>query len=146
MFIGLIYRLRELGVPVGISEAVTLGQALMLGIHQQTVTGYYHTARSVLVHREAHLDAFDRAFLAEYAGLTDAQVTEQLREWLDEARREAQIPRTSRTRPRPSRSSSGAGCSSSASRSRPRGTRAATIGSAPAAHRRTARRAKAAAG
>lgn len=92
MFIGLIYRLRELGVPVGISEAVTLGQALMLGIHQQTVTGYYHTARSVLVHREAHLDAFDRAFLAEYAGLTDAQVTEQLREWLDEARREAQIP------------------------------------------------------
>ena len=47
--------------------------------------GFYYAARVTLIHHEGHLDAFDRAFLAEYGDLDwDTSLTEQLREWLDE--------------------------------------------------------------
>jgi hypothetical protein len=86
MFLGLLFRLRNLGVPVGAQEAVALAEALAAGLHGSTPTGFYYTARSVLIHHEGHLDAFDRAFLAEYAGITaDAAVTDELRHWLAEA-------------------------------------------------------------
>ena len=61
-------------------------------------TGFYYTARSLLIHHEGHLDAFDRAFLAEYA--RDRPGTwrsrSELRDWLDEAaadRRRTGFPR-----------------------------------------------------
>ena len=64
MFVGFIYRLRELGVPVGVGEALALAQALDAGLHDSTLTGFYYAARAVLIHHEGHLDAFDQAFLA----------------------------------------------------------------------------------
>ncbi|HQR80653.1 MAG TPA: VWA domain-containing protein [Actinomycetota bacterium] len=82
---GLIYRLREQDVAVGPTEALALAAALKAGAHDDSVRGFYYTARATLIHHEAHLDAFDRAFLAEYGHLEwDTSLTEQLREWLDE--------------------------------------------------------------
>ncbi len=84
-FLGLIYRLREQDVSVGITEALGLAAALKAGAHDDTVRGFYYAARATLIHHEGHLDAFDRAFLAEYGNLDwDTSLTEQLREWLDE--------------------------------------------------------------
>jgi len=84
-FLGLIYRLREQDVAVGPTEALALAAALKAGAHDDSVRGFYYTARATLIHHEAHLDAFDRAFLAEYGHLEwDTSLTEQLREWLDE--------------------------------------------------------------
>lgn len=86
MFLGLLYRLRELQVPVGAQEAVSLANALSQGLHENNATHYYYTARSLLIHHEAHLDAFDRAFLAEYVGLTeDADLKTEILEWLERA-------------------------------------------------------------
>lgn len=87
-YLGLIYRLREYGVPVGAQEAVSLAQALQAGLHDSTLTGFYYTARSVMIHHEGHLDAFDRAFLAEFRGIEslDPTLTDELREWLDTVR------------------------------------------------------------
>ena len=86
MFLGLLYRLRELDVPVGAQEAVALAQALAAGLHDSTPTGFYHTARSLLIHHESHLDAFDRAFLAEFAGLEgDLPIKQELLDWLAQA-------------------------------------------------------------
>ncbi len=86
MFLGLLYRLRQLGVPVGAQEAKALADALAVGLHNGTPTDYYYTARAVMIHHEGHLDAFDRAFLAEYAGITgDIAVKDELREWLEHA-------------------------------------------------------------
>jgi hypothetical protein len=88
MFLPLLYRLRSMGVPVGTTEALALGRALSAGLHGNSVTGYYHVARSLLVHHEGHLDAFDRAFAAEYRGVL--AVSEEMAQWLDsvEARRD----------------------------------------------------------
>ncbi|MCB0903596.1 MAG: VWA domain-containing protein [Actinobacteria bacterium] len=84
-FLGLLYRLREQDVAVGVTEALALSAALKAGAHDDSVRGFYYAARATMIHHEGHLDAFDRAFLAEYGDLDwDTSLTEQLREWLDE--------------------------------------------------------------
>ena len=85
MFLPLLYRLRSAGVPVGTTEAIALGRALQAGLHRNSVTGYYHVARALLVHHEGHLDAFDRAFAAEYKGVLS--VSDEMAEWLDSVER-----------------------------------------------------------
>jgi uncharacterized protein with von Willebrand factor type A (vWA) domain len=82
MFLGLLYRLRAERVPVGTTEALALGRALAAGTHHNSVTGYYHVARAILIHHEGHLDAFDRAFAAEYRGVLT--LSDEMRHWLDE--------------------------------------------------------------
>jgi len=82
MFLGLLYRLRAERVPVGTTEALALGRALAAGTHHNSVTGYYHVARAILIHHEGHLDAFDRAFAAEYRGVLT--LSDEMRQWLDE--------------------------------------------------------------
>ncbi len=87
MFLPLLYRLRAERVPVGTTEALALGRALAEGVHANSVTGYYHVARAILIHHEGHLDAFDRAFAAEYRGVLS--LSDEMREWLDEVEQRA---------------------------------------------------------
>lgn len=88
MFLPLVYRLRSYGVPVGAQESVALAEALAKGAHRNSIDGFYFAARALLIHHEGHLDAFDRAFLAEFAGIAEQlpELTEQLRDWLDQLR------------------------------------------------------------
>ncbi len=58
-FQGLLYRLREQDVSVGITEALALAAALKAGAHDDTVRGFYYAARATMIHHEGHLDAFD---------------------------------------------------------------------------------------
>ncbi|MEI8080563.1 MAG: VWA domain-containing protein, partial [Actinomycetes bacterium] len=94
MFLGLVYRLRAAGVPVGAQEALSLADALSAGVHANTLDGFYYAARALLIHHEGHLDAFDRAFLAEFGGFDDipAQVTEEMLDWLDSFRDQLSEP------------------------------------------------------
>ncbi len=88
MFLPLLYRLRAEHVPVGTTEALALARALSEGAHRNSVTGYYQVARAILIHHEGHLDAFDRAFAAEYRGVLS--LSQEMQEWLDEVTRRAQ--------------------------------------------------------
>ncbi len=87
MFIPFLYELRRRGVPVGLQEAVALAEALSRGLHDNSLDGFYHVARALLVHGEAHLDAFDEAFLAHFRGVaaSSVKVHEQLLDWLKNA-------------------------------------------------------------
>lgn len=87
MFVPFLYELRSRGVPVGTQEAVALAEALARGLHDSTLTGFYHVARSLLVHNESHLDLFDQAFLAHFHGLevATARLHQDLLDWLREA-------------------------------------------------------------
>src|SRR5947208_17130853 len=84
MFVEFLYELRNNKVPVGMQEAVALAHALSLGLHDSSLDGFYFLARSILVHREAHLDPFDVAFAAHFRGIhADAKaITEELLAWL----------------------------------------------------------------
>jgi len=85
MFVPFLYELRGRGVKVGAQEALTLAQALSLELHRGTLDGFYQVARSLCVHREQDLDAFDRAFAHHFRGVPDEALvlTEELLQWLE---------------------------------------------------------------
>lgn len=84
MFIGFLYELRARKVPVGAQEAVGLARALVAGLHESSLDGFYNVARAMLVHSEAHLDDFDLAFAKHFRGVAvEAKaVAEELLSWL----------------------------------------------------------------
>ena len=88
MLVPFIYELRSRKVPVGTQEAVALAKALSMGLHENSLDGFYHTARALCVHTEAHLDQFDDAFLAHFKGVErkSKELHDQLFEWLKEAK------------------------------------------------------------
>jgi len=96
MFTGFLYELRRRKVPVGTQEAVALARALETGLHDSSLDGFYDVSRALLVHSEAHLDAFDQAFLAHFKGIEDQGDTllEELLGWLEEASRRPPEDRT----------------------------------------------------
>jgi len=84
MFIDFLYALRKRKVPVGAQEAVAVAHALVLGLHDSSLDGFYNVARALMVHSEAHLDDFDVAFAEHFRGVyADAkQITDEMLEWL----------------------------------------------------------------
>jgi uncharacterized protein with von Willebrand factor type A (vWA) domain len=88
VFLPFLYELRARRVPVGAQEAVALAGALAQGLHDSSLDGFYHVARSLLIHDEKHLDAFDQAFGKVFEGIEASalELHEQLLEWLKEAR------------------------------------------------------------
>lgn len=86
MFVDFLYELRKRKVPVGTQEAVAVAKALSLGLHESSLDGFYHVARSLMIHNEAHLDDFDIAFGATFRGVyADAvDLTKDLLQWLQD--------------------------------------------------------------
>src|SRR6266853_2415251 len=86
MFVPFLYELRDRGVKVGPQEALSLAQALGIGLHKGTLDGFYEVARARCVHREQDLDAFDRAFGHHFRGVPDdaLALTEELLQWLEQ--------------------------------------------------------------
>lgn len=84
MFIGFFYLLRAHGFRVTISEWMTLLEALALGLHHCSLTGFYDLCRAVLVHTEADYDKFDGIFLEYFDGVPfEGELPEELLRWLD---------------------------------------------------------------
>jgi uncharacterized protein with von Willebrand factor type A (vWA) domain len=93
VFIEFLYELRQNKVPVGMQEAVALARALGMGLHEHSLDGFYYMARSILVHRESHLDAFDVTFAAHFRGVAvDAKkIHEELLEWLKDPKERREL-------------------------------------------------------
>jgi len=83
-FVPFLYELRARKVKVGAQEAVSLARALVKGLHDSSLEGFYDVARALLVHREEDLDAFDQAFSAHFRGveIASVQLIDELEEWL----------------------------------------------------------------
>ena len=79
-----LYELRRRKLKVGPQELLQLARALRLELHDQSLTGFYHTARALLVHREQDFDAFDQAFSAHFKGINEStiEVMSELLDWL----------------------------------------------------------------
>src|ERR1700736_5857665 len=86
MFVPFLYELRDRGVKVGAQEALSLAEALGLGLHKGTLDGFYEVARALCVHRVQDLDGFDRAFAHHFRGVPDEAIalTEELMRWLED--------------------------------------------------------------
>jgi hypothetical protein len=89
VFIEFFYELRRQKVPVATQEWMLLVRAMEMGLHDSSLDGFYHLARSLCVKDIAHYDAFDAAFLAVFKGVTadSLAITEELKAWLDDPRK-----------------------------------------------------------
>ena len=89
MFIEFFYYLRDRGLPVGVTEFLTLIEALEKGLARQSLTHFYTVARSILVKRPEDFDRYDRAFASFFRDVEvdpemKAEVTDELLSWLEE--------------------------------------------------------------
>ena len=93
MFVPFLYELRDRGVKVGAQEALSLAEALGLGLHKGTLDGFYEVARALCVHREQDLDAFDRAFAHHFRGVPDdaLALTDEILQWLEQPAAKRQL-------------------------------------------------------
>ena len=91
MFTGFFFHLRAVGLKVGLTEWLSLLQALSRGHERASLAVFYHLARSLLVKREAQYDLYDRAFAAYFGGVHEQflNIDEVILEWLQDP----QLPR-----------------------------------------------------
>jgi len=84
LFTGFFYALRNRGVPVSLTEWITLMEALDKGLAFSSLTGFYRLARTVLVKSEAQYDSFDRAFLDFFAEIeTPPEMVDEALRWVE---------------------------------------------------------------
>src|SRR6204780_3422357 len=72
MLVKFFFLLRKTGVPVSITELVTLLEALKAGLGELSAERFYYLARTCLVKDEKYYDRYDRAFAAHFKGVEDA--------------------------------------------------------------------------
>ncbi len=84
MYTNFFYALRREGVPVSITEWMTLMEALSVGLAESSLSGFYYLARAILVKSESHFDQYDLAFQTYFQGLeTPEQLLDQVSQWME---------------------------------------------------------------
>jgi len=71
MLVRFFLLLKSAGVPVSITELLTLLEALRAGLGGASAERFYHLARTCLVKDERHYDRYDRVFAAHFKGAED---------------------------------------------------------------------------
>ncbi|TFH50066.1 MAG: VWA domain-containing protein [Lysobacterales bacterium] len=85
MLVDFFLMMRSAGIPVSVTEFLTLLDALSRHLAGYSVDNFYYLARASLVKDERHFDRFDRVFGAHFQGmqeLFDEIVGEIPEEWL----------------------------------------------------------------
>jgi uncharacterized protein len=72
MLVKFFFLLRKTGVPVSITELLTLLEALKAGLGDLSAERFYYLARTCLVKDEKFYDRYDRAFAAHFKGIEEA--------------------------------------------------------------------------
>lgn len=86
MLLALLYNLRAQGVKVGIGEWLAFLDGLGRGLVGR-LDDLYRFGRAVLIHTEAHFDAWDVAFSATFHGVElPEDLRDKLAEWLAQAK------------------------------------------------------------
>ncbi|HWQ88681.1 MAG TPA: VWA domain-containing protein [Desulfitobacteriaceae bacterium] len=84
MFTDFFYQLRREGVPVSLTEWMTLMEGLNAGLAESSLSGFYYLARAVLVKSESHFDKYDLVFQNYFQGIdTPQKLLDQVAKWLE---------------------------------------------------------------
>jgi len=85
MFATFLLSLKQAGLPVSVTEYLTLMGAMRAGVAEYSVEDFYYLSRAALVKDERHLDRFDRVFGECFGGIEAAEALparELPEEWL----------------------------------------------------------------
>ncbi|MFI3200269.1 MAG: VWA containing CoxE family protein [Eubacteriales bacterium] len=84
MFEQFFYTLKSAGLPVTVSEWLTLQEALEQNLCQNSLDGFYYISRMILVKKEMDYDKYDVAFLDYFKNIReDDELRDSLKRWLD---------------------------------------------------------------
>lgn len=84
MFINFFYELKKAGVPVSLTEWMTLMEALSIGLAYSSLNSFYYLARAILVKSEVYFDNFDQAFYNYFKDVeTPDDLAAQALKWLE---------------------------------------------------------------
>jgi uncharacterized protein with von Willebrand factor type A (vWA) domain len=86
MLVRFFFLLKSAGIPVSITELLTLLEALKAGLGEVSAERFYFLARTCLVKDERHYDRFDQVFAAHFKGAEDlfAHIMKELpADWLE---------------------------------------------------------------
>jgi uncharacterized protein with von Willebrand factor type A (vWA) domain len=85
VFLDFFYLLRAKGIPVSLTEWLTLTRAVAMGLEHQSLDGFYTLCRALCVKSEAHFDLYDRCFAAHFQGAQAPEsVKDELLRWLED--------------------------------------------------------------
>lgn len=84
LLVPFFFELRSRKLKVGPTELLATAKALAMGLHEDSLEGFYYVARALFVHREADLDVFDQAFSAHFHGVdvSTIELMKELEDWL----------------------------------------------------------------
>ena len=71
MLVRFFFLLRNAGIPVSITELLSLLEALRAGLGELSAERFYYLARTCLVKDERYYDRFDKAFAVHFKGAED---------------------------------------------------------------------------
>ena len=92
MFSSFFYYLRAKGLDISMKEWLTLSEALELGLHDSTMTGFYQLCMAILCKSEADYDKFGQAFLEFFHdekvfdenGEVQEHISQQMMDWVND--------------------------------------------------------------
>lgn len=86
MFTDFFYHLKKEGVPVSLTEWMTLMEALDKGLANSSLIGFYYLARSILIKSETNYDKYDIAFQRSFHDIeTPPQLSDEVMKWLEQS-------------------------------------------------------------
>ena len=80
MFLGFLLYLRDGGFKVSLKDWLTLIEGLEMGLHNQSLTGFFVLSRALLVKTETDLDKYEELFYRYFAKVSSAQLSEEIAE------------------------------------------------------------------
>ena len=84
MFTNFFYTCKAKGLDISLTEWIALHDAMNKNLCGSSLTGFYYTARAILVKSETDFDKFDMAFEECFKGIkTENTITDRMLEWLD---------------------------------------------------------------
>ena len=84
MFVSFFYLLRQRGLDVAPNEWMTLLEGMEKGLHNASLTGFYHLCRAIVIKNETEFDRFDQVFLEFFKDVPfKGEMPEEFMEWLN---------------------------------------------------------------
>ena len=87
MFLGFLLHLRDGGFKVSLKDWLTLIEGLTMGLHGQSLHGFYVLSRALLVKSETDLDKYEELFSRYFGNLSGKQLNEEISALSDDMER-----------------------------------------------------------
>lgn len=87
MFLGFLLYLRDGGLKVSLKDWLTLLEGLRMGLHEQSLDGFYVLSRTLLVKTETDLDKYEELFCRYFGKISIEELSKEIAELASDMQR-----------------------------------------------------------